>query len=60
MTFENFLTIDPSFTVKVAENGWVLEVSGRDQDNDWIEKTYVFREETLFFATLSRVGEIAG
>ena len=59
INFEAYSEIDPSFNVKVAENGWVLEVSGRDNDNQWIERTYVFREETLFFAAISKLGQLA-
>ena len=56
---DSFSEIDPSFTAKVAENGWILEVSGRDHDNQWVERTYVFREETLFFSAISKIGQAA-
>ena len=41
--------VNPQITIERAENGWIFEVSGRSQDDDWKNiKILVNTSDTLF------------
>lgn len=56
--FSEFSEVEYSQEFEFADNGYVLRVSGRDQTADWIKRTYVFREETLFFEAIQELNRI--
>lgn len=56
--FSEFSEVEYSQEFEFADNGYVLRVSGRNQESDWVKKTYVFREETLFFEAIQELSKI--
>jgi hypothetical protein len=56
--FSEFSEVEYSQEFEFADNGYVLRVSGRNQKSDWVKKTYVFREETLFFKAIQELNKI--
>ena len=58
MQFEEFSEIEEKQEFELCTNGYILRVSGRDHDNDWTTKSYIFKDETLFFRAISRLKEL--
>lgn len=56
--FSEFSEVEYSQEFEFADNGYVLRVSGRNQEQDWVKKTYVFREETMFFEAIQELSKI--
>jgi hypothetical protein len=42
MIQDSFDTINESHEFSICENGYTLRVSGRDSEDNWITKTYVY------------------
>jgi|TARA_B100000035_G_scaffold301991_1_gene299139 hypothetical protein len=41
--------VNPQITIERAENGWIFEISGRSQDDDWKNlKILVNTSDTLY------------
>lgn len=55
--FDEFTTVDTKNEIEIVENGFVLRVSGRNADQNWINKSYIFNSEEQFFAAISRLSE---
>ena len=56
--FEEFKELSAKTEVTFADNGYVVYVSGRDQEYDWLSKVYVYTNEIDFHAALSLLSEI--
>jgi hypothetical protein len=56
--FAEFKEISARTEVTFAENGYVIFVSGQNQEADWINKVYVYAHEGDFHDALSRLAEI--
>ena len=56
--FAEFKEISARTEVTFAENGYVIFVSGQNQEADWINKVYVYTNEVDFHHALSRLAEI--
>lgn len=53
--FEDFKTVDKDSTFEIVSNGWILRVSGRDHEDDWIDLACVFSTRADFVAALSKL-----
>tara|TARA_R110000823_G_scaffold120297_2_gene244968 strand:+ start:885 stop:1064 length:180 start_codon:yes stop_codon:yes gene_type:complete len=42
MMFDKFKEIDETQGFEMLENGYVLRVSGRGQDDGWLQQSFVF------------------
>jgi hypothetical protein len=58
MQFEEFSQIDDKQEFELCTNGYILRVSGRDNNDDWVNKSYIFKDETLFFTAIARLKEL--
>ena len=56
--FEEFKELSAKTEVTIADNGYVVYVSGQDQECDWLNKVYVYTNEIDFHAALSLLAEI--
>jgi len=56
--FEEFKELSAKTEVTFADNGYVVYVSGQDQEADWLNKVYVYTNEIDFHAALSLLAEI--
>jgi len=56
--FGEFKSVDEKNEFEIVENGFVLRVSGRSLDDDWITRSYVFKDETVFFGAVTALSEI--
>jgi hypothetical protein len=55
--FEQFKTIDESNTFEILDNGFILRVSGRGVDGDWLRKAFVFPELADFLEAVEELTE---
>ncbi len=55
--FDEFSTVDVKNEFEIVENGFVLRVSGRNSEQNWINKSYIFNSEEQFFAAVSKLSE---
>ena len=53
--FEQFKEIDDSHSFEIVENGFVLRVSGRSHDDDWITKSFIFSDDVAFFSAIGTI-----
>jgi hypothetical protein len=59
MTKLNTLTkVNDSITLYRYDNGWMVEVGGRDKDNDWKNTKTVCNSETELIAIIKEWNEI--
>ena len=56
--FEEFKTVDEKNEFEIVENGFVLRVSGRDQNDGWITKSYIFNGDVEFFSAIGTLAEM--
>jgi len=56
--FGEFKSVDEKNEFEIVENGFVLRVSGRSLDDDWITRSYVFKDQTVFFEAVEALSEI--
>ncbi len=56
--FGEFKSVDEKNEFEIVENGFVLRINGRSQDDDWINRTYVFKDQTVFFGAIEALSEI--
>jgi hypothetical protein len=56
--FGEFKTVDEKNEFEIVENGFVLRISGRSLDDDWITRSYVFKDQTVFFGAIESLSEI--
>lgn len=43
--FEKFVKVNESFTFNRYENGFMVDMGGRDKDGDWINTKLIFNTE---------------
>jgi len=53
--FEQFKTVDESNTFEILDNGFILRVSGRGVNGDWLRKAFVFQNEQTFLAAITEL-----
>jgi len=53
-----FSKIDDSFTVHIYENGYMLEVGGRDPDEGWVRKKIICLTQEDLFAKIQELNLI--
>ena len=56
--FGEFKTVDEKNEFEIVENGFVLRISGRSLDDDWITRSYVFKDQTVFCGAIEALSEI--
>jgi len=54
--FDAFKTVDEKHEFEIVENGFILRVNGRDLEENWIARSYIFDDDVEFF---SAIGELA-
>lgn len=57
MMFDEFNTVDQRSEFEIVENGFVLRVSGRDHNENWINKSYIFAGDVDFFTAIGKLAE---
>jgi len=58
MMFEEFKTVDEKHEFEIVENGFILRVNGRDRDDGWISKSYIFKGDVDFFSAIGTLAEM--
>ena len=56
--FEQFKTVDEKHEFEIVQNGFILRVNGRDQNDNWLCKSLIFDVEVEFFAAISTLAEM--
>ena len=56
--FEQFKTVDEKHEFEIVQNGFILRVNGRDQNDNWLCKSFIFDVEVEFFAAISTLAEM--
>lgn len=56
--FEQFKTVDEKHEFEIVQNGFILRVNGRDQNDGWLAKSFIFDVEVEFFAAISKLAEM--
>ena len=56
--FEQFKTVDEKHEFEIVQNGFILRVNGRDQNDGWLCKSFIFDVEVEFFAAISTLAEM--
>jgi hypothetical protein len=56
--FEEFKTVDEKHEFEIVENGFILRVNGRDRDDGWISKSYIFKGDVDFFSAIGTLAEM--
>ena len=56
--FEQFKTVDEKHEFEIVQNGFILRVNGRDQNDNWLCKSFIFDVEVEFFAAISKLAEM--
>lgn len=51
-------TVSDSITVNRYENGWMVEISGNDQDDNWQSKKFIFPDLKNVFTFLEEYSKI--
>jgi len=55
--FDEFTTVDTKNEFEIVENGFVLRVSGRNANENWINKSYIFANDVDFFSAIGILAE---
>jgi len=50
--FEDFKSFDEKHEFEVVANGFVLRVTGRDKDDGWLCRSYIFEDNAELFAAI--------
>lgn len=53
--FEEFRTVDEKHEFEIVENGFILRVSGRGHDDNWLNKSYIFNGDVDFFSAIGKL-----
>lgn len=53
--FEEFRTVDEKHEFEIVENGFILRVSGRGHNDDWLNKSYIFNGDVDFFSAIGKL-----
>lgn len=56
--FADYKEVNDSQEFEMAENGFVLRVSGHDHNDNWLTKAFIFDSESDFFEAVSALKEI--
>ena len=56
--FADYKEVNDSQEFEMAENGFVLRVSGHDHQDNWLTKAFIFDSESDFFEAISALKEI--
>ena len=56
--FEQFKTVDEKHEFEIVQNGFILRVNGRDQNDGWLHKSFIFEEKAEFFKAISKIAEM--
>ena len=56
--FEEFTSVDEKHEFEIVENGFILRVSGRGQDDSWLNKSYIFSGDVEFFSAIGTLAEM--
>ena len=56
--FEQFKTVDEKHEFEIVPNGFILRVNGRDQNDNWLCKTFIFDVEVEFFGAIATLAEM--
>ena len=55
--FDAFKTVDEKHEFEIVENGFILRVNGRDLDESWITRSYIFDDDVEFFSAIGTLNE---
>jgi hypothetical protein len=55
---DSFMNVSDSVTVNRYENGWMVEVSGNDQEDSWQNKKFIFADLKNVFTFLEEYSKI--
>ena len=58
MISDHFETIQEDNRFTIAANGYTLYISGRDYDDNYIAKTYVYDDKIDFMAAIASLEDI--
>ena len=56
--FEEFRTVDEKHEFEIVENGFILRVSGRGHEDNWLNKSYIFNGDIDFFSAIGTLAEM--
>ena len=50
--FDKFKEVDEKQEIEFLVNGYVLRISGRDQDDGWLTQSFIFKHQTDLFSAI--------
>jgi len=50
-------TINARLELTIADNGYIIEVTGDDESGDWKTLTYVYEDSVEFYKALQELSE---
>jgi len=50
--FDKFKEIDEKQEIEFLANGYVLRISGRDQDDSWLTQSFIFKHQADLFSAI--------
>ena len=56
--FEEFKSVDEKQEFEIVENGFILRVSGRGHEDNWLNKSYIFNGDIDFFSAIGTLAEM--
>jgi len=56
--FEEFKSVDEKHEFEIVENGFILRVSGRGHEDNWLNKSYIFNGDIDFFSAIGTLAEM--
>lgn len=56
--FSKFKEIEEKQEFEMLENGYVLRVNGRDQNDSWLQQAFIFTTLQDLFAAIDELGQV--
>ena len=56
--FDKFKEIDEKHEIEFLENGFVLRINGRDQNDGWLSSSYIFTTDVALFSAITEVAKL--
>ena len=56
--FDSFAKVNKTVEFEMLENGFVLRVSGRDSNDNWLNRAWIFNDENTFYDAITALANV--
>jgi hypothetical protein len=56
--FDSFAKVNKTVEFEMLENGFVLRVNGRDANDNWLNRAWIFNDEHTFFDAITALVDV--